>query len=120
MSASAVPGPVLNFVTQTLSTHITVRCSGRVVSGTCDALKSAVGHLIATTNHVVLDFAGVSYLDSSGLGSVVGLYASAKSNNCQLKVVNLTPRVREFFSLTRLLEVLESHSNKDFVGDTGM
>ena len=54
---------------------------------------------------VNLDLTDVSYMDSSGLGAMVGLYVSAKTAKSQLKLINLSPRVKELFSLTRLGDV---------------
>ncbi len=118
MSANPVPNPVLNLETEKTPTQATVRCSGRLVSDTCDHFQSTVRGLIPTTKLIVLDFTGVNYLDSSALGAIVGLYVSGKRAGCKLQIVNLTPRVREVFSMTRLFDVLETHSDKDMVGYT--
>jgi anti-sigma B factor antagonist len=53
----------------------------------------------------VLDLTNVSFMDSSGLGTIVGLYISAKAAECQLRLVNLNHRVKELFRLTRLGEI---------------
>jgi anti-anti-sigma factor len=42
-----------------------------------------------------------------GLGTIVSLYASAKANGCDLKLINLSKRVREIFRVTNLLSVFE-------------
>ena len=46
-------------------------------------------------------------MDSMGLGSIVSLHASAKANGSDLKLVNLSKRVRELFRVTNLLSVFE-------------
>jgi anti-anti-sigma factor len=66
---------------------------------------------------VVLDFSGVNYLDSSGLGMIVGLFISAKKSGCQLRFVNLSPRVKEIFTMTRLFEALAG--GEDYLGSFG-
>jgi anti-sigma B factor antagonist len=54
---------------------------------------------------VLLNFRGVSYLDSSGLGQLVrGLYTATKSG-AELKAVELSPRAAEVLRLTNLLSV---------------
>jgi anti-anti-sigma factor len=65
---------------------------------------------------VVLDFTGVNYLDSSGLGMIVGLLVSAKRSGCKLRLVNLSPRVKEIFTMTRLFEALGGH--EEYLGLT--
>ena len=54
----------------------------------------------------MIDFADLKYLDSLGLGALVGLKVSAINQGfCKLELVNLSPRVRELLSLTHLTEL---------------
>jgi anti-sigma B factor antagonist len=72
-------------------------------------LRDTARKLIAENKRLVLDLSDVSYLDSSGLGMIVGVHISAKKARCQLKLINLSPRVKEIFTLTRLDEALAGH-----------
>jgi hypothetical protein len=47
-------------------------------------------------------------IDSVGLGTIASLYVSARTAGGELYVVNLAPRLRELFSVTRLLSLFES------------
>jgi anti-anti-sigma factor len=47
-------------------------------------------------------------MDSSGLGTIVALYISAKNAGSTLELINLSPRIRELFGLTNLLSVFET------------
>jgi len=87
-------------------TGTVVRCTGRITSQMTPALKGTVKPLIANGNTVVLDLSDVTYMDSSGLGAIVGLYASAKVAGCQFKLINLNQRLKELFRVTRLFELL--------------
>src|SRR5271167_133693 len=81
----------------------TVICHGRVVSETAGQIKEFVKPLIPKGGRIVLDLTDVSYLDSSGLGILVGLKVSAvKEGYCKLELVNLSPRVKELLSLSNL------------------
>jgi hypothetical protein len=44
---------------------------------------------------------------------VAALYVSARSASCQLEVINFSPRIRELFSVSRLLSLFEhaGHGN---------
>ncbi len=93
-----------------------VRCSGRINSATAPDLQSAVRSMIPHTKRVVLDLTDVSYMDSSGLGAIVGIYLTARRQECQLKLINLNQRVKELFRLTKLAAVFEGH--EDMLGMT--
>ena len=46
-------------------------------------------------------------MDSSGLGTVVRIYVTAKASNCELQLLNLAPQVRQMFGVTRILSLFE-------------
>ncbi len=98
--------PELNLDVEDKPDQTIVRCSGRIVSETTDSLKAAVKPLFARKKDVVLDVTDVGYMDSSGLGTIVGLYVSATAAHSHLKLVNLNQRLRELFSITRLGELM--------------
>ena len=118
MAANAQPTRALNLTTEKTPTESIVRCTGQVVTETVPQLRETARTLISESKRVVLDFTGVNYLDSSGLGMIVGLYLSSKGAGCQLKLINLSPRVKELLSITRLAEVLESHAKEEMFGIT--
>jgi anti-anti-sigma factor len=65
--------------------------------------------LIPQGGRIVIDLADVNYLDSSGLGALVGLKASAvKQGLCILEFANMTPRVLELLRITRLTQMFSS------------
>lgn len=116
MAANPQPVSTLTLSTEKGPDQSVVRCSGKITLENTDQLRSAARELIAQSKRVVLDFTGVTYLDSSGLGTIMGLLLSSKKSGCELKLVNLSPRVREIFTLTRLTEALEGH--EEFLGIT--
>ena len=71
-----------------------VECSGRLIAGGTDPLRSEVKSLFPRTKHIILDFTNLIQVDSMGLGSIVSLYVSAKAAGCDLKLINLSKRVR--------------------------
>jgi anti-sigma B factor antagonist len=84
----------------------TITCHGRLVSDNAGQIKELVKPLISEGGRIVIDFADLKYLDSMGLGALVGLKVSAINKGmCKLELVNLSPRVRELLSLTNLTEL---------------
>src|SRR5512139_3800067 len=85
----------------------TVWCHGRLTLTSAAELRDTVKPLIAGRRAITLDLTDVTLMDSVGLGTVVSLYASARRGDCQLLVVNIRPRIRELFSITRVLSLFE-------------
>jgi anti-anti-sigma factor len=86
-----------------------VICHGRVVSETAAQLKEVVKPLIPLGGRIVLDLSDVSYMDSSGLGALVGLKVSAlREGYCRLELRNLSPRVKELLRLSNLTQLFSS------------
>lgn len=88
--------------------QILVRCGGRLVSGVSARFQSEVKRLIPNARAITIDLTDVSFMDSMGLGTIAALYVSARRSGCQLQLTNLTPRVRELFSVTHLLSLFEA------------
>jgi anti-anti-sigma factor len=84
-------------------------CHGRVTSETSSLLKEVVKPLIPLGGKIALDLTDVSYMDSSGLGALVGLKVSAlREGYCTLTLVNLSPRVKELLRLSNLTQLFAS------------
>ena len=86
---------------------VTVYCGGRVTLASAPRLRHEVKSLLPQARVVTLDLTTVTLLDSFGLGTIAALYASARAAGCELRLVNISPRIRELFSVTRLLSLFE-------------
>ena len=87
----------------------TISCHGRLIRENADELRNVVQPLIQRGGQIALDFADLEYMDSSGLGAIVGLKVSAvKRGLCVLRLVNLTPRVKQLLTLTNLLQLFST------------
>src|SRR5437016_14102426 len=95
--------------TQGSATVIT--CRGVVVYGTeSDQLREYVKEAVDSAPMVVLDLANVTYVDSGGLGAIVGLYSSARAAGGDFKVARATERVRHGFRINKLMQELGNHN----------
>src|SRR6202050_924795 len=84
-----------------------LRCHGRIVAGDAGSiLRSAVLSQRQTTM-LVIDLARVERIDAGGLGLLLGLRESARSNAIMFKLMNATKRVEEILELTHLRHVFE-------------
>jgi anti-sigma B factor antagonist len=108
MAANPVtPSAPLELSVHRSDQEIVIRCSGKLTNETNALLRNEAKPLVSQTKRLVLDLGDLSYMDSAGLGTLVGLYASAKSAGCELKRVQLGPRVRELLRITKLMSVFE-------------
>jgi anti-sigma B factor antagonist len=61
---------------------------------------------------VLLNLGEVSYVDSAGLGEIVQSYATVTKNGGKLKLLNVTKRIKDLLSITKLLTVFECHDSE--------
>ncbi len=104
-----VPKPQLELHLVRSADEIAVICSGRINADTRDLLAEEVRALIPETKQIVLDLSRVSYLDSSGLGTLVGLYISARKSGRILKLINLTDRVADLLRITKIASIFDEY-----------
>jgi anti-anti-sigma factor len=116
MATNPVPTSDLNLTTDSAATEIIVHCTGKITANTIHSLKATIKPLFLESETVTLDLTNVSYLDSSGLGAIVGLYVSAKTAKSQLKLINLNERLKELFSITRLGQFLTEGRDPNYLG----
>jgi len=107
-AAAEVIGPQLKLRFSSLEDGILVRCEGRLTNQATELFKSEIKKLFPQNKRIVLEMYELNYMDSSGLGAVVGLFVSAKSAGCQFQICNLSRPVKELLGLTKVLEAFES------------
>lgn len=86
-----------------------IKCRGRIVHDNAGDVKQLVKPMIPKCRRIVLDLTGVDHIDSSGLGTLVGLKLSAgAAAYCRLEFINFSPRLKELLRITKLDQTLES------------
>jgi len=83
---------------------------GKITLGEGDELlKDKVNSLVNQgQKKIVLNLADVPYIDSAGLGEVVRTYTTVSWQGGSLKLLNLTKRITDLLSITKLLTVFET------------
>ena len=91
-----------------------VDLAGRLTLGEGSGiLRSTIKDLIAQgQKKILVNLKEVSYVDSSGLGELVGAYASVTNAGGQIKLLNAQNRVRDLLTITKLYSVFEDFSNE--------
>jgi len=83
---------------------------GKITLGEGDeALKDKINSLVhQDRRRILLNLGDVPYVDSAGLGEIVRTYTTVSRQGGQLKLVNLTKRITDLLSITKLLTVFET------------
>ena len=83
---------------------------GKMTLGEGDELlKDKINSLIHQgKKKLLLNLEGVPYIDSAGLGEIVRTYTTVSRQGGSLKLVNLTKRITDLLSITKLLTVFET------------
>ena len=77
------------------------------------ALRDAIRNLADSgKKKLLLNLAGVSYIDSSGIGELIANYTTVSRQGGQLKLLKLTDRVQNLLVITKLLTVFDSYDNE--------
>ena len=90
--------------------HITILdIHGRIVLGEeIGHLRDAVRNLIADgKKKIILNLADVDYIDSSGVGELVGCFTTVRNAGGELKLLNLTQKVHDVLHVTKLYTVFD-------------
>ncbi|MBI4470791.1 MAG: STAS domain-containing protein [Acidobacteria bacterium] len=87
---------------------------GKITLGDGSAqFREAIRRLIEEGRmKLLLNFAEVSYVDSSGIGELVSAYTTVTSKGGQLRLVNLPRRIHDLLRITKLLTVLETFDDE--------
>ena len=83
---------------------------GKITLGEGDELLKDKVNSLVNQGHkkIVLNLADVPYIDSAGLGEVVRTYTTVSRQGGSLKLLNLTKRISDLLSITKLLTVFET------------
>ena len=87
--------------------------SGKITLGEASGkLRSAVQDALSGSKKILLNLADVNYIDSAGLGELVSAYTTVKNAGGELKLLNLTKKVRDLLVITKLLTVFDVKDNE--------
>jgi anti-sigma B factor antagonist len=88
--------------------------SGEVDVATVPRLREQLHGLVAQgSTQIVVDLDGVDFLDSTGLGVLVGALKRVRSNDGELSLVCNQPRIRKVFEVTGLTKVFALYDSVD-------
>ena len=104
----------MKFTTREVGGVTIVDLSGKITLGEGGVtLREEVRKLLGEgKKKIVLNLADVNYIDSSGLGELVSAYTAVKNGGGELKLLNLTSKVRDLLVITKLVTVFDVKDNE--------
>jgi len=88
---------------------LTVQIAGELDLSTSPAFRERIEAELGQNQeiqHLILDFKETSFIDSSGLGAILGRYKSMAQRNGKVSAVNVPPHLQRLFELSGLLKVM--------------
>lgn len=91
-----------------------VDVSGRIQLGEgAISLRNTLRDLVAQDKiKILLNLGDVSYIDSSGMGELVAGFTSVANRGGQLKLLNVTKRIKDLLQITKLYTVFDVHDSE--------
>ena len=88
--------------------------TGKITLGDGNQLLKDKVNSLVNQGHtkILLNLAGVPYIDSAGLGEIVRTYTTVSRQGGSLKLLNLTKRITDLLSITKLLTVFETFESE--------
>lgn len=84
-----------------------IRLSGELDHHTSDQLRSRINNLVDEYDlkNIVFNFKNLSFMDSSGIGVLIGRYNQLKRKNGILVICNLNPNIEKIIKLSGLYKI---------------
>ncbi|PYV39634.1 MAG: anti-sigma factor antagonist [Acidobacteria bacterium] len=104
----------VTFETKNLGNVCVLTPHGKIVIGDeVAALRDKIkGLLQAGSKNILLNMANISYIDSTGVGALVGAFTSIRNQGGQMKLANLSQRVKDILLVTKLLTVFDVYDSE--------
>jgi anti-sigma B factor antagonist len=107
-------GPMLEIASERIGDSAVLTPKGDVDMAKSPLLRKAIGDAMkAAPARLVLDLSAVSYMDSSGLATLVEALQNSRKGNITLALCALTPRVRSILEIARLNTVFSLFESRE-------
>ena len=91
-----------------------IKLEGKITIGSGDSqLREVIGNAMSNPNpKILLDMSGVTTIDSSGIGELVGSYTTVTNRGGKLKLLHLPAKLNELLHVTQLITVFEVYDSE--------
>ena len=97
-----------------LENVVVVDLNGKLTIGEGDELLRETINSLMQQGHtnLLLNLGEVPYVDSAGLGEIVRTFTTVKHQGGTLKLINLTKRIKDLLTITKLLTVFDTYDSE--------
>jgi stage II sporulation protein AA (anti-sigma F factor antagonist) len=97
-----------------------VRLNGELDHHTAEELRTRVTTTLEQHNiaHIVLNLKSLSFMDSSGLGVILGRYKQIKNSGGEMVVCSISPAVKRLFEMSGLFKIIRLENDEKFALET--
>ena len=111
---SRFPTMPLTLDTRRVGRVMVVRCSGRMVAGPeTESVRERIKDFLPMDKHVVLHLGEVTFMDSSGLGTMVRMAGILRAAGGDLKLCQVTPEVASVLKITNLAQLFQMYEQEE-------
>ncbi len=104
----------LNIDMETKQSVLLVRLEGELDHHTAETLKNKIESALLERDirHIVLNLKELSFMDSSGIGVILGRYKQIKEKQGEMIVCSISPQVKRLFDMSGLFKVIRLEDNE--------
>ncbi len=96
------------------NTVCAVEIQGEIDVYTSPKVKETINELIEKGNFfLVINLEGVRYIDSTGLGVLIGALKKVKENDGAISLISTNPQIKKIFTITGLVKIFGIYRNEE-------
>lgn len=102
-------GETLDLQFERKNDTLLVRIKGELDMHTADDLRQRVEHYLQeypSLKNMIMELKGVGFIDSSGVGVILGRYKTLKARGGQIGAANLNPTIKRIFEMSGMLKIM--------------
>lgn len=106
----------LNINLEVKNRVLCIRLEGELDHHTAEQLRNQVNTVIEeqSIKHILLNLGQLQFMDSSGLGVILGRYKQISSKGGEMVVCSISPDVKRLFEMSGLFKIIRMEENENF------
>lgn len=105
-------GDILRLSTDIINNNLIVKLEGELDHHISEEIRKKIDSEYYNSNlkNMVLDLGGINFMDSSGIGLIMGRYKNCKEQGGKLSIVNINPKVERIIEMSGLMEIVHIYT----------